>query len=83
VKILTNVSRFLLGVIFLVFGLNGFLHFIPMPPPSGIAGHGLTQAQIDKLTPQRAHEILATPAASVAPPAAPPIVGDEKGVGRL
>jgi hypothetical protein len=44
---------------------------------------GLTQAQIDKLTPQRAHEILATPAASVAPPAAPPIVGDEKGVGRL
>jgi putative oxidoreductase len=37
-KILTNVSRFLLGFIFLVFGLNGFLHFIPMPPPSGIAG---------------------------------------------
>src|SRR4029077_4077026 len=34
----TNVSRFLLGFIFLVFGLNGFLHFIPMPPPSGIAG---------------------------------------------
>jgi putative oxidoreductase len=29
---------FLLGLIFLVFGLNGFLHFIPMPPPSGIAG---------------------------------------------
>ena len=37
-KILTNVSRFPLGFIFLVFGLNGFLHFIPMPPPSGIAG---------------------------------------------
>jgi len=37
-KILTNVSRFLLGLIFLVFGLNGFLHFIPMPPPSGVAG---------------------------------------------
>src|SRR5947209_17477796 len=36
-KILTNVSRFLLGFIFLVFGLNGFLHFIPMPPPSGVA----------------------------------------------
>ena len=32
------VARYLLGVIFLVFGLNGFLHFIPMPPPSGIAG---------------------------------------------
>ena len=37
-KILTNVSRFLLGIIFLIFGLNGFLHFIPMAPPSGVAG---------------------------------------------
>ena len=37
-KILTNIGRFLLGLIFLVFGLNGFLHFIPMPPPSGVAG---------------------------------------------
>jgi putative oxidoreductase len=36
-KILTNISRFLLALIFLVFGLNGFLHFIPMPPPSGVA----------------------------------------------
>jgi hypothetical protein len=25
-------------VIFLVFGLNGFLNFIPLPPPGGIAG---------------------------------------------
>ena len=37
-KILNKVSRFLLGLIFLIFGLNGFLHFIPMPPPSGVAG---------------------------------------------
>src|SRR6478736_583286 len=37
-KILNKVSRFLLGVIFLTFGLNGFLHFIPMPPPAGVAG---------------------------------------------
>ena len=36
-KILTPISRFLLALIFLVFGLNGFLHFIPMPPPSGVA----------------------------------------------
>jgi putative oxidoreductase len=40
-KILTNISQFLLGLIFLVFGLNGFLHFIPMPPPSGVAGQFL------------------------------------------
>ena len=37
-KILTTVSRVLLALIFLVFGLNGFLHFIPMPPPTGVAG---------------------------------------------
>ena len=30
--------RYLAGVIFLVFGLNGFLNFIPLPPPGGIAG---------------------------------------------
>ena len=37
-KIITVVARFLLGFIFLVFGLNGFLHFIPSSPPSGTAG---------------------------------------------
>ena len=37
-KINTVVARFLLGLIFLVFGLNGFLHFIPSSPPSGTAG---------------------------------------------
>jgi putative oxidoreductase len=34
-KIASIVARYLLGLIFLVFGLNGFLHFIPMPPPKG------------------------------------------------
>jgi putative oxidoreductase len=37
-KITTVIARFLLGFIFLVFGLNGFLHFIPSSPPSGTAG---------------------------------------------
>jgi hypothetical protein len=37
-KIVAHIARLLLGIIFLVFGLNGFLHFIPMPPPSGVAG---------------------------------------------
>ncbi len=32
------IARVLLGLLFLVFGLNGFLHFIPSPPPSGLAG---------------------------------------------
>jgi putative oxidoreductase len=36
-KIASVIARYLLGLIFLVFGLNGFLHFIPMPPPTGLA----------------------------------------------
>jgi putative oxidoreductase len=31
-KIVALVARILLGLMFLVFGLNGFLHFIPNPP---------------------------------------------------
>ena len=37
-KISTVIARFLLGFIFLVFGLNGFLHFIPAEMPTGTAG---------------------------------------------
>src|SRR5437899_11244634 len=37
-KIASTIARYLAGVIFLVFGLNGFLNFIPLPPPGGIAG---------------------------------------------
>src|SRR6266480_2680148 len=37
-KTLTIIARSLLGLIFVVFGLNAFLYFIPMPPPQGLAG---------------------------------------------
>src|SRR5438270_10372331 len=37
-KITAAVARVLLGLIFLVFGLNGFLHFLPNPPLTGTAG---------------------------------------------
>jgi uncharacterized membrane protein YphA (DoxX/SURF4 family) len=38
-KIAALIARILLGLIFFVFGLNGFLHFIPMGPmPTGVAG---------------------------------------------
>lgn len=33
-KITSTVARYLLGLMFTVFGLNGFLHFIPQPPPA-------------------------------------------------
>jgi len=32
VKIAATIARYLLGIIFLVFGSNMFLHFIPTPP---------------------------------------------------
>src|SRR2546429_6698355 len=37
-KTAAAIARYLAGVVFLVFGLNGFLNFIPMGPPAGIAG---------------------------------------------
>ena len=37
-RIASIIARYLAGLIFLVFGLNGFLNFIPMPPPGGVAG---------------------------------------------
>src|SRR6266851_75117 len=38
-KILTLIARLLLGLIFFVLGLNGFLNFLSMGPmPSGLAG---------------------------------------------
>jgi putative oxidoreductase len=36
-KIATTIARYLLGIIFFVFGLNGFLQFLHMPPPTGLA----------------------------------------------
>ena len=33
-KIVSVIARYLLGLMFTVFGLNGFLHFIPQPPPA-------------------------------------------------
>jgi putative oxidoreductase len=37
-KTASVIAQYLAGVIFLVMGLNGFLNFIPLPPPGGVAG---------------------------------------------
>jgi hypothetical protein len=37
-KFTSVIARFLLGLIFLVFGLNGFFHFLSLPAPTGVAG---------------------------------------------
>jgi uncharacterized membrane protein YphA (DoxX/SURF4 family) len=34
-KITTIIARTLLGLIFVVFGLNAFFNFLPVPPPKG------------------------------------------------
>jgi putative oxidoreductase len=36
-RTVSTIARYLTGVIFLVMGLNGFLNFIPLPPPGGVA----------------------------------------------
>jgi len=40
-KIGSTIARYLLGLLFLTFGLNGFLHFIPMPSPTRVAAQFL------------------------------------------
>jgi putative oxidoreductase len=40
-KIAVLIARILLGLVFVVFGLNGFLNFIKGPLPSGVAGQFL------------------------------------------
>lgn len=37
-KIAVLIARILLGLVFTVFGLNGFLHFLPMQLPPGDSG---------------------------------------------
>jgi uncharacterized membrane protein YphA (DoxX/SURF4 family) len=42
-RIVVLIARILLGLVFLVFGLNGFLNFIPVGQlPSGLAGQFVT-----------------------------------------
>src|SRR5258708_18179992 len=37
-RIAVIIARSVLGLVFFVFGLNGFLHFIPNPPPPAAVG---------------------------------------------
>jgi uncharacterized membrane protein YphA (DoxX/SURF4 family) len=38
---LPTIARVLLGLYFLIFGLNGFFHFLPQPPMPGEAGKAI------------------------------------------
>ena len=46
VKIATIIARLLLGLVFVVFGSNAFLHFIPMPPLPQTPAGDFTRALI-------------------------------------
>jgi uncharacterized membrane protein YphA (DoxX/SURF4 family) len=37
-RVVVIIARVLLGLVFFVFGLNGFLRFMPNPPPTPAAG---------------------------------------------
>ena len=37
-KIVVLIARVLLGLMFIFFGLNGFLNFLPAPPLTGVSG---------------------------------------------
>ncbi len=41
-KYVVTGARTILGLMFLVFGLNGFLQFLPMPAPAGVAAEYFT-----------------------------------------
>ena len=43
-KIVTLISRIILGLLYLVFGLDYFLHFIPYQPPAHEGAAGLFKA---------------------------------------
>ena len=45
-KTASVIARYLAGVIFLVMGLNGFLNFIPLPSPGGIAGQFMSALSV-------------------------------------
>jgi uncharacterized membrane protein YphA (DoxX/SURF4 family) len=48
-KIAATVARYMLGLIFVVFGLNKFLNFIPSGPiPGGVAGEYVTVMTVSK-----------------------------------
>ena len=36
-RIVPEIARVVLGLVFFVFGLNGFLHFLPQPPHEGVS----------------------------------------------
>lgn len=45
-KVVTIIARVLLGLLFVVFGSNGFLHFIKMPPMTGPSGDFITSMYV-------------------------------------
>lgn len=45
-KIVTIIAQVLLGLVFVIFGFNGFYHFIPAPPPPADSPAGIFFAAV-------------------------------------
>jgi hypothetical protein len=52
------IARILTGLVFLVFGVNGLLHFIPMPQPGGVAGQFMGALFSSHLLAVGGHDLL-------------------------
>ena len=56
-KVATIIARVLLGLVFVVFGSNIFLHFIPMPPPPPRATGSTSQGAFPEPLPSRRRHV--------------------------
>lgn len=59
-KIIALIAQYLLALMFIVFGLNGFLHFIPQPPPENdlVKQFGMVMTVSHYLVPVFAIQVL-------------------------
>jgi hypothetical protein len=60
-KIAVLIARLLLALVFLVFGLNGFLHFMNGPLPPGLTGqflNALVQSHYDFVHQRNARRVV-------------------------
>jgi len=59
-KIVSMIARYLLGLAFVVFGLNGFLNFIPQPPmpPGPLADYLAVMMKTHYMVPVFALELI-------------------------
>jgi hypothetical protein len=51
-RMIAIVARYLMGLIFTVFGLNGFLNFIHQPPPANPLANQFSSLSANRISPR-------------------------------